>query len=111
MTIYWITPYDTPYPHGLPLFWRHEVGSLPAAVEAYLADRTGGAPCTPDQIELVRLYLAQWINAPCWTETCAPDEEMAADLQALRRDAETLATADGIHDWLMRALDLGLDPL
>jgi hypothetical protein len=79
---------------------------LPAAVQAYFIDQTGGAVISKGDLDLVRLYLQQWIEAPCWT--CAPD--MAAELAALRRDVMIIETADGMHDWLMRALDLGIDP-
>lgn len=112
MTIHWVTPYDTPYPGGLPMYWRDEQSSLPAAVEAYLNDQTGGKHCSAEDIEMVRLYLKQWINAPCWSwNIYAPDEESLADLEALRRDIEQVKTADQIQDWLMRGLDLGIDPL
>lgn len=99
-----------------PLYWRNEQsGVLAHAINAYLSDQTGGAPCTTDDVRAVCEYLQQWINAPCWTQSAqecdAGYSELTAELVQLRADVVKLKTSDEIHLWLMRALDLGIDPL
>jgi hypothetical protein len=48
-----------------PGFWMYETsGTLRPAVEAYLYNR----PMTTGQITKMRQYLAQWINAPVWSD-------------------------------------------
>ncbi len=97
---------------GLPLNWRVEVsGVLPAAVNAYLNNRIDRTALDEIQFEIVRVFMEHYINAPCWTESCSPDEEMAADLATLRRDVLTLRTPDQMAVWIHRCLDIGVDPL
>ena len=97
-------------PVGLPLYWRNETsGTVAAAVQAYLADQTGGLPISDEHIELLKTYLDQWISASCWDSDS--DSELLAELHSLRERVKLLKTADEIHWWLMDALDLGMDPL
>jgi hypothetical protein len=94
-------------PLGLPFYWEDEVsGELRKAVHAYLDHAIDGKPFTAPQIELVRDYLQHWINAPCWD---APAFE--AELKDLRETVRTLRTAESIHDWIHKALEIGMDPL
>lgn len=98
----------------LPRFWRHEVGGkLAPSIERYLTNQTAGGPFSDDDLLLVRAYLVQWIDAPCWNPESGDDDSggSAKELAELRRDCRALSSADQIHDWLMRALDLGIDPL
>jgi hypothetical protein len=86
--------------HPTPHFWMDETGEqLRGAVTAYLR----GGPMSAEQLELMRLYLLQWITSPVRGQSRAIDQ--------LRRDANTLVTRADIDEWLSGALDLGLDPL
>jgi hypothetical protein len=101
---------------GLPLFWRNETsGRLAIAIHSYLKDQTRGEPISREDFDLVREYIEQWVFAPCWTEVVrtvgSGNPDLTAELVQLRADVRTLKTADEIHVWLMRALDLGIDPL
>ncbi len=96
---------------GLPLNWRDEVtGILPRSVNAYLDNRIDGTPLTKEELELVRVYMEHYINAPCWNHM-NEDEDTAADLAALRRDVLIIESADHMGAWIGRCLDVGLDPL
>jgi len=103
-------------PFGLPFYWRDEAsGELARAVMAYLDNQTVGGRITEEQITLVREYLAHWANAPCWDHreiaTLEQVNDAFPELGELRRTVSDLKTADQIHDWLMLALDIGMDPL
>jgi hypothetical protein len=96
---------------GLPLNWRDETsGILPRAVERYLANRIDGTSIDEIDLEMVRAFLEHYINAPCWNHM-NQDEELAAELAGLRRDALTLKTPDEMGAWIGRCLDIGIDPL
>jgi hypothetical protein len=91
-------------PHE-PFYWKYEqTGMLALAVKAYLDRRHSGAPLTGSDIALLRQYLAQWINAPCWLGP-------SAKLDFLREVVNTLDSSDKISAWLNAALDIGIDPL
>jgi hypothetical protein len=77
----------------------HETGhELKPAVVAYLERR----PLTPRQVDLIRLYLKQWIDAPSW----------AGDgIAELRREVNQIRTASDISAWLRKAEDAAIDPL
>jgi hypothetical protein len=81
-------------------YWMNETGGeLQPAIVAYLEQR----PLSLRQIHLVKLYLAQWIDAPAW----APSPSLAA----LRQTVLRIETPEDIHCWLAAALDEGIDPL
>jgi hypothetical protein len=83
-----------------PGFWMYETsGTLRPAVEAYLYNR----PMTTGQITKMRQYLAQWINAPVWSD--------GPDIDHLREGIDGLTTREAIRDWLDAAEDVGIDPL
>lgn len=82
-----------------PSFWMHETsGVLRPAVEAYLLDQ----PMTDDQVAAMRAYLRQWI-AGDWHDDGALDR--------LRASIDGLTTRKAIHDWILAAVDEGIDPL
>jgi hypothetical protein len=82
-----------------PGYWMHETsGVLRPAVHAYLYRR----PMSDDQINAMRAYLRQWINAPTW---------QGPDIDSLRADVEGLTTRAAISSWLRRAEHAGIDPL
>ena len=82
-----------------PGFWMHEQGGeLEPAIHAYLNYQA----LTPRQVELIRLYLKQWIGAPMWR----------GDLVAeLRRDVDQIRNSSDISKWLRMADEAGIDPL
>lgn len=83
-----------------PGFWRHESsGVFTGPIRKYL----GGQSLTPEDVQLIRAYLKQWIAAPVW----GTDAEVAA----LRHAVNELYTSKDIHRWIHRALDVGIDPL
>ena len=109
-TLHWHTPLGSKHTpaQGIPMYWRYEVTVLPVAVEAYLNNRLHGTLVSQDQIDLIRLYLTQWIDAPAWDYV--PSQPLD-DLAELRRSVREIKTADDIDRWTFRALDLGIDPL
>lgn len=83
-----------------PGFWMNEVsGALIVPITKYLE----GKSLTPEDVQLIRAYLKQWVDAPVW----AADAELAE----LRRTVNELYTSKDIHRWLDKALDVGIDPL
>lgn len=96
---------------GLPLNWRDETsGVLIAAVTRYMENRINGTSIDEIDLELVRVFLEHYINAPCWNHM-NEDDGLAADLAALRRDVLTIETPEAMGAWIGRCLDLGIDPL
>jgi hypothetical protein len=88
-----------------PKYWRHETsGALAVAVERYLV----GAPMSPHQVELMALYLRQWIDSPVWD---ADDQAIQRRIVTLRRSAQKITRWRDIRRWIDVALDLGIDPL
>jgi hypothetical protein len=84
----------------------HEVGgALVPAMKRYLAEEA----LEPGDIELIRVYLIQWIYSPVWGYGC--DDEMRIYLNRLRDAVLTLRTREAIHLWINGAVDIGLDPL
>jgi len=105
---------------GLPLNWRDEVtGVLPAAVKAYLDNRIDGTQLDEIQLEIVRVFMEHYINAPCWdhmlTEVSEETlQEIAGErlaLVGLRLDVAFLKTPEAMAMWIGRCLDIGIDPL
>lgn len=96
---------------GLPLNWRDETsGVLITAVSRYMGSRINGTSIDEIDVELVRVFLEHYINAPCWNHM-NEDEELAAELAGLRSDVKHLVTPDQVGAWINRCLDLGMDPL
>lgn len=76
-------------------------GKLVPAIERYLE----GKPEEPDDVNLIRAYLRQWIDSPVWD---------AGDLDALhdlRRKVRVINSRLEIDWWLEAALELAIDPL
>lgn len=106
-------------PGGIPVYWRDEItGQLPAAVDAYLSHRCGGAEPSVAQITFLIDYLRHYVCAPCWSSVArdareSGEGELAVLLVSLRKDIceGRVKTSDEIAAWIRRALSLGLDPL
>lgn len=90
-------------PVGGPLYWRNEQsGVLPAAVWAYL-----NHCATDSQLKLLSEYLEYYIHAPCWDLPGG----FLGELEELRQSSKTMRTEKEIHDWIFKALNVGIDPL
>jgi hypothetical protein len=89
-----------------PKYWMYEVsGKLVPAIKRYLE----GTRAFPDDVNLIRAYLRQWIDSPVWED--GAEGETRSALDDLRRKARELRTIDDITAWVEDALNLGIDPL
>jgi hypothetical protein len=84
---------------GAPLFWMNEETSLMKRIMFRFDDN-------PDllyerEVEILRQYFEQWINAPVWK----------GDLAELTESVKTLKTGNDCKEWVLRAMELGIDPL
>lgn len=99
-------------PMGLPLRWQDEkTGELPKAVWAYLNHGAGKSkePPTPEELTLLKDYLAYYIKAPCWRHNAA--EGMAGELDAAILKIDLAVKYEDIRDFIYACLDMGIDPL
>lgn len=82
-----------------PGFWMHETsGVLAPVIHAYLR----GDELSRYEVGIMRAYLRQWINAPGF---------VGPEVDALRREVDSIATRNDVTAWLDRAVDAGVDPL
>lgn len=82
-----------------PGFWMYECsGVLVPVVHAYLR----GDYLSPIMVGIMRAYLRQWINAPGFR---------GDEVDALRRDVDSIMTRNDVAAWLDHAIDAGVDPL
>ena len=89
-----------------PKYWMHETGGqLGPAMERYLRCE----PEKPDDVNLIRAYLRQWIDSPVWSD--GVDSETRTSLDELRAKVRALRTRADIDEWVADALDLAIDPL
>ena len=99
-------------PTGGPLYWRDEVtGVLSSAIWNFInSNASTGADVMPTarQLKIVQEYLEYYIHAPCWD---IPDNAFADELEELRQSSKRMRTEKEIHDWIFRALEIGIDPL
>lgn len=87
-----------------PLNWRDETsGILPTAVMAYLEDKA-----SVEQIELVGNFIDYFIHAPVWD---IQDNYFETELKDLRESSKKLTNRQEIHEWIHKAMEIGLDPL
>ncbi|MCL4296305.1 MAG: hypothetical protein KJ077_11275 [Anaerolineae bacterium] len=101
---------DREFARGTPLNWQDDVtGRLRAAVMDYLNQKP-----TDEQLKLVIAFVQHHIHAPCWLEASPfgeVDEEMAAEIKALRELSLTLVSLKDVNQFINRAIGIGLDPL
>ncbi len=91
-----------------PKFWRDEVsGKLEGPIMRYLE----GKPVSPEDVQLIRLYLQQWIDSPVWEMNPEMDAKAKAELAKLRESVRRIATCMNIDAWLGAAIVIGIDPL
>src|SRR5215472_9053025 len=82
-----------------PGYWMNETGGkLQPAIRAFLS----GWTLDPNQIQLIRAYLLQWIWAPVWKGT---------EIDALRSSVKEIHDRKSIDAWLAKAEETGIDPL
>lgn len=93
---------EYPYPFAVerpPHFWMQETtGVLAEAVEAYLDSE----PLTPRSVELIRLYLKQYLERAVLTG----DAKRALLLQR----AQTLSNAAAIEEFAEEVAEYGIEP-
>jgi hypothetical protein len=83
-----------------PGYWRDETGGqLALAVQKYL---DAIEPLTLGDIELLRTYITQWIEAPAWR---------GQRIVNLRELARHIRSESDINAWLSLAEREGIDPL
>jgi hypothetical protein len=91
-----------------PGYWMNETGGeLAPAIMRYLDH----VPLSKRDIELIRLYILQWIGSPVWEMNPDQTEEGRAELERLRELARVLTNRGAIDAWIALALDVGIDPL
>jgi hypothetical protein len=103
MTQRGLIPPDHP---DAPRYWMYETGGkLVPAMERYLK----GELAEPDDVNLIRAYLRQWIDSPVWDG--GAEGETRTSLDHLRRTVRQIASRAAVDMWLESALDLAIDPL
>ena len=89
-------------PYNTPLNWQNEQsGVLREAVKAFFDVKT---PFQGKQFALVRDYLRYYIEAPCW-------QSEGNKIAELRESVAGLKTPEEMREWIMKCLELGIDPL
>ena len=85
-----------------PVYWRDETsGVLEEAVQNFLS----AEKLQPKNLERLKVYFAQWVNAPEW------QAEDPLALERLRDQIYEVSNKKELVAWLDRALLLGIDPL
>jgi hypothetical protein len=101
---------DRSFAKGSPLNWQDDVsGQMSSAVMGYLHQKP-----TEDELKKVIAYIQYHIHAPCWLESSpfgVTDDEMAAEIRALRALSLTLNTVQDVNEYIERAMNIALDPL
>lgn len=91
-----------------PRYWQDETsGVLAESMRRYLQ----GDELTVRDISNLRAYFRQWIDSPVWDENPHAGEESKRELALLRSDAKIIANRVCLAAWLLRAEELGMDPL
>jgi hypothetical protein len=91
-----------------PGYWMYETsGELRPAVERYLKQEKLSA----GDIDLLRVYLRQWIDSPVWDTNPHLNATGRKELMRLRELARVLTNVGAIEAWLSLAVDAGMDPL
>lgn len=102
-------------PLGTPLYWRDELsGELHDAIHAFVgygADKRN-LP-TFKQVVLTVAYLKYVIDAPCWRGDTMLDglRAQAEELVSSKKCAVIGEWCDEINAWIMKCLEIGIDPL
>lgn len=93
---------------GGPLYWRDEVtGRLAAVIARYLREE----PLSAADLQVMRVYLIQWIDAPVWDSNPHLSAEGRLYLTELRQKARNLNTYREVEEWLDAATENGMDPI
>ena len=96
------------YPNGGPLAWQNDQsGTMPKVMLLFFERK---APLTPAQFELVREWGEYYLNAPCWDDNPHMDDELKADLAAVRKQIKEAKTLQDIDGFIEACLELGIDP-
>ena len=74
-------------------------------MEAAVYNFLSGDKLQPKNLERLKVYCSQWINASCW------EAENRLALERLREQILEVTNKKELDAWLDRALELGIDPL
>jgi hypothetical protein len=99
---------------GQPLNHHAEqTGFAKAAVMAFYNNRLEKTPMSEEHLKFVISYIRHCIHAPIYLSSqFFPDGNyFEAEIMELRELSMKLATADDINDFIMRAMEIGMDPL
>jgi hypothetical protein len=89
-------PFDVPEP---PRFWMEEqTGALAAAVEAYM----NGEAMQPDQMELIRVYLRQYLERAVIADN-ANRKQLLSRIERLRQTRDLERFADELSEYGIEA--------
>lgn len=92
-----VLPPDHP---NAPHYWMHETGEeLKPAMQLYLTGRA----ITDRQLEVIKSYVAQWVNSPVWRGS--------AELARLREDVAAVRNRADLTKAIDQAVEIGMDPL
>lgn len=90
-----------------PKFWAYETGGeLCKAVERYLK----GEALTQRDLQLIRLYIVQWIDSPVWMLPHEPTCGDGREVSNLRGAARRIRTRGDVDRWTRDANNIGIDP-
>ena len=91
-----------------PKYWMYETGRKLKPAMRRLIERQ---PLSAADIELIQLYLKQWIDSGAWDMNPHAHDVGTRELRELREQVRAIQTAADIDAWLKRALEFGIDPL
>ena len=90
-----------------PRYWRDEIGpELRPAVSRYL----NAAELSASDIEVLRLYVSQWVDSPVWELNPYHDDNARAQLTKIREDARNIQSRADLDSWTRQAIAACLDP-
>jgi hypothetical protein len=88
-----------------PAYWQDDA-DLATSMRRYLR----GGEVTVRDVARIRAYCCAWIASPAWDDT-ARTERSKRELELLRADARRIANRICVTAWLLRAQEMGMDPI
>lgn len=94
-----------------PYYWQEDTtGVLRRSIEYFNRQKCGNPPSLDslyhqEQLEILRRYFANYINAPCWENSCNHEIQLLRDVIKLARGFS------GLQKWHNMAINIGVDPI